>query len=81
MRVTVGVGVGRSVRVGEGVNVGMNGVVDVTETTADVVGPGSSVKVCRGVGEGGNVLSTRGVRVGSSVRVSVGDGVGVWEKS
>ena len=77
MRVMVGVAVGRSVRVGEGVNVEVNSVVDVTE--ADDIGSGSSVKVCRGVGDGGNVLSTWGVRVGSSVggRASVGDGVGV----
>jgi hypothetical protein len=71
----VGVVVGRSVRVGEGVNVEVNGVVDVTE--ADDIGSGSSVRVCRAVGDGGNVFSTRGGRVGASDRASVGDGVGV----
>ncbi len=41
----VGVAVGRSVRVGEGVNVEVNGVVEVTEAGADVGGSSSSVKV------------------------------------
>lgn len=82
VRVIVGVAVGRSVRVGDGVNVGVSGVVDVPETIADVVGPGSSVRVDRGVGLEGNVLSTRGVRVGSSDTegANVAAGVVVCEK-
>lgn len=77
MRVMVGVAVGRSVRVGEGVNVG------VTEIAADAVCPSSSVKVCRGVGDGDKVRSTSGVRVGASVgeRASVTAAVGVCEKN